>query len=500
MPIGRSRDLRPGARLRTVATALLTLLLSLAALLLPTAKASAATVSFTLGATRTDQDGNTLQLHGLGIIDVGDTWYGFGEDKTGRTKDNTSFQNIPCYTSTDLANWTYQGVALARQSSGDLGPNRIVERPKVIYNSSTRTYVMYTHIDNPSYSEAKVGVATSSTPCGPYTYRGSFRPLGFESRDIGSFQDIDGTAYLLSEDRRHGLRIDRLSADYLSVDSAVAVLGGSDDKSIESPAMVKANGLYYVFGSHLSGWATNDNVYATATSLSGPWSSFRDFAGPGTNTYNSQTANIITVQGTSGTTYLYAGDRWNPNDLGNSQLIWLPLTIRGTTVNLGQYPTWSLDPAAGTWSAGSGLPSAGVHELINAKSSMAMDVYGADPEEKAKVIQFPDHNGDNQKWNLTRVADNIYTLTSVKSGLCLDVPYKSTAAGVQLQQFRCNGGTNQQWALDLVGSYSGSTYMLVGVGSGVNIGVADGSTAEKAAVDQETGAAASAGSQTWSLS
>ena len=102
--------------------------------------------------------------------------------------------------------------------------------------------------------------------------------------------------------------------------------------------------------------------------------------------------------------------------------------------------------------------------------------------------------------NLTKVADNIYTLTSVKSGLCLDVPYKSTATGVQLQQFRCNGGTNQQWALDLVGSYSGITYTLVGVGSGLNIGVADGSTAEKAAVDQETGAAASAGSQTWTLS
>ena len=53
-----------------------------------------------------------------------------------------------------------------------------------------------------------MGVATSPTVCGHYTYRGSFRPLGFQSRDIGLFQDEDGTAYLLSEDREHGLRID----------------------------------------------------------------------------------------------------------------------------------------------------------------------------------------------------------------------------------------------------------------------------------------------------
>ena len=49
--------------------------------------------------------------------------------------------------------------------SGDLGPGRIVERPKIIYNARTKTYVMYMHVDDPKYQEAKVGVATSSTVC-----------------------------------------------------------------------------------------------------------------------------------------------------------------------------------------------------------------------------------------------------------------------------------------------------------------------------------------------
>lgn len=96
--------------------------------------------------------------------------------------------------------WTYVGALLSRTASGDLGPSRVVERPKVIYNSSTRKYVMYLHIDDSSYGEAKVGVATGDSVCGKYNYLGSWRPLGFQSRDIGLYQDDDGKAYLLTED------------------------------------------------------------------------------------------------------------------------------------------------------------------------------------------------------------------------------------------------------------------------------------------------------------
>lgn len=84
------------------------------------------------------------------------------------------------------------------------------------------------------------------------------------------------------------------------------------------------------------------------------------------------------------------------------------------------------------------------------------------------------------------------------AGLCLDVPSRSTTAGVQLQQGTCNGGTNQQWAFDLTGSYTGSNYTLVGIGSGPTIGVA-GSTAQGAAVNQELGGSASANSEAWTL-
>lgn len=309
----------------------------------PAALASPATIH--PGQPWTDQNRNPLQLHGLGIMNVGGTFYGFGEDKVGESQADTSFRAIPCYSSTDLAAWTYVRESLIHQKGGDLGPHRIVERPKVLYNARTKRFVMYLHIDDPSYAEAKVGVATSTSVCGPYSYRGSFRPLGQQSRDIGLFQDSDGTGYLLTEDRAHGLRIDRLSADYLSVTGSVAVLG-----RFEAPAMVKVAGRYYLLGSHLTGWKTNDNEYTTTTSLAGPWSAWHTFAPAGSNTFDSQTANIITVQGSKATTYVYAGDRWTPDNLGNSPLVWLPLTISGTRLSMAWHDTWRIDTGTGTWS------------------------------------------------------------------------------------------------------------------------------------------------------
>lgn len=119
-----------------------------------------------------------------------------GEDHTY----GSEFQNINCYSSTNLVEWTFVGALLTQEGNGDLGPNRVVERPKVIYNSETDKYVLWLHIDDSSYAEAKVGVATGSSVCGEYNYLGSWQPLGYQSRDMTVFQESNGTAYLMSED------------------------------------------------------------------------------------------------------------------------------------------------------------------------------------------------------------------------------------------------------------------------------------------------------------
>jgi hypothetical protein len=202
---------------------------------------------------------------------------------------------------------------------------------------------MYMHVDNSNYTDRKAGVATCNSVCGSYTYRGSLKPLGHDSLDDTLFQD-GATGYFLSEDRTNTkLQVYQLSDDYLTVSSLVTSL-----PQYESPAVVKIDGTYFLFGSHLSGWATNDNQYSTATSMAGPWSTWKSFAPSGTNTCNSQTTFILPVVGASATTYLFLGDRWNSGTLSDSRYVWETLTIKGTTVSMTCATSWNLDVTAGT--------------------------------------------------------------------------------------------------------------------------------------------------------
>ena len=91
---------------------------------------------------------------------------------------------------------------LSRTASGDTGPNRVIERPKIMHNKKTGKYLLWMHIDSSDYSDARIGVAIGDTVCGKYTYLRSERPLGFQSRDSGVFVDDDGKGYLLTEDVR----------------------------------------------------------------------------------------------------------------------------------------------------------------------------------------------------------------------------------------------------------------------------------------------------------
>lgn len=151
---------------------------------------------------------------------------------------------------------------------------------------------------------------------------------------------------MLPAQRANGLRIDQLSSDYLSVAKSTYLWRDS----IEAPAILKRQGTYYMFGSKLTGWDPNDNVYSTASSLSGPWSSWKTFADTGSNTYASQTNYVLPF----GDGAIYMGDRWVSSNLMRSTYVWLPLTFSGTAVSMKNYVNWTPNASAGTWAAGPG--------------------------------------------------------------------------------------------------------------------------------------------------
>jgi hypothetical protein len=440
---------------------LLACLLVLGLLGLGAIPAFAATVTITPGTVWTDTSGNVIQAHGEGITKVGDVYYWLGEDKTG----GSPFQNIKCYSSGDLKNWTFVANVLTRQSSGDLGPNRIVERPHVIYNSATATYVMYMHIDNSNYSERKAGVATSSSVCGSYTYRGSFKPLGHDSLDDNLF--LDGTTgYFLSEDRTNQkLQIYQLSPDFLTVTALVKTL-----PQYESPAMVKIGGTYFLFGSHLTGWSTNDNQYATATSIAGAWSSWRSFAPSGTNTCNSQSTAIVPVSGSTTTSYVFLGDRWNSTNLTDSRYVWEPLTISGTTVTMTCQSNWTIDTATGVIGGGS-TGGTGTSVIRGVGSNRCLEVPNSSTTDGTQTAIRDCNGGASQSWTYNSARQLV-----VYGNKCLDVANQSTSAGAVVQIWTCNGGGNQQWNVNGNGT-------ITGVQSGLCLDVTSAATANGSKVE-----------------
>jgi hypothetical protein len=288
-----------------------------------------------------DNNGKHVEAHGGGIIKVDKTYYWFGEDRSKANDPERRY--VACYASEDLVHWTFKNQVIKTADPDNLGKNFVLERPKVFYNKKTKKYVMYMHIDDASYKMARVGVAICDKVDGDYKYLKSFRPLNHESRDIGQFIDDDGTPYLIFEDRPFGFRIASLSDDYLSVDKEICLI----PQHMEGGALVHYKGLYYDIGSSLTGWRANPNKYATATSLSGPWSEFKDIAPPDANTYGSQSTMILKVVGDKSTTVIFMGDIWEPKTQWDSRYLWMPLQIGDGKLWLPKPQPWTLDVKSG---------------------------------------------------------------------------------------------------------------------------------------------------------
>jgi hypothetical protein len=293
------------------------------------------------GETWPDDRGEHIQAHGGGIIRRNDTFYWYGEQ---RGKDlDPAYKYVSCYSSKDLMNWKFRGNVLKMLPPDSVPSRWVLERPKVFYNRNAKKYVMYFHLDANNYKVAQVGVAVCDKPDGDFMYVKRFRPLGQESRDIGQFIDDDGTAYLVFEDRPHGFHIARLSGDYMTAERDMTLVKAA----MEGGAIVHLDGLYYSIGSGLTGWNPNPNKYATAPTLEGPWTEFRDIAPPETKTYGSQSTMLLKVAGTIDTTVIFMGDIWKPRTQWDSRYLWMPLEISDGKLRLPEPRPWRINVRTG---------------------------------------------------------------------------------------------------------------------------------------------------------
>ncbi|HEY5957295.1 MAG TPA: discoidin domain-containing protein [Polyangiaceae bacterium] len=291
-----------------------------------------------------DTKGNRIEAHGGGFINVSGTWYWIGEDKS---QNSGNFKAVNCYASKDLQNWEFRRAIITKSTASALNTaDRIIERPKVIYNDSTKQFVMWLHWEGQNYAEAAAGVFKSSTIDGDYSYVASFRPKNNMSRDDTLFKDDDGKAYFLSAANENmDLILYQLTDDYLDIGRQVQTLWAGSQR--EAPAILKVDTRYFIMNSAATGWDSNQAKYATATSITGSWSSLSNIGS--STTFDTQPTYVLPIKGTKQTTYVYAGDRWQDPDLKGSKYIWLPLTINGTSMTMDYYETWKLNLTTGEW-------------------------------------------------------------------------------------------------------------------------------------------------------
>ena len=300
------------------------------------------------GTMWTDSDGRSVQAHGAGFLQVGDTWYMIGEDRA-----SSWHPDVNMYSSKDLQHWKFEGKIIEnRKTHPDLGIRRFIERPKILWNKKTGKFVVWCHWEGSNYGASEAGVFVSDNVTGPYTYHWSGRPLGIKSRDCNVFQDDDGTAYFIStiEENQH-LGFFRLSDDYLQAEECTQLFKGM---SREAPALVKVDGTYFMLSSACTGWNPNQCKLSYSRNITSGWSRLENIGDK--IAYDTQAAAILTIKGTKQTTYLYVGDRWMDPSLPESKTIIFPLVFKNGKCDIIPLDRFEINFKTGEWKSAQSYP------------------------------------------------------------------------------------------------------------------------------------------------
>lgn len=319
-----------------------------------------------------DVSGNPIYSQGGNILKAGNTYYWYGVRYNGAVtyyndpsepNGNTGFSAVTCYSSTDLVHWIFEGDVITGATDGSTWDTGWVGRLGVVFNANTGKYVLLTQYNGPKGNG--IAFATSSSPTGTFTFDHVQTSIDdvvhHMSGDQSIFIDDDGTPYLIFDNKRGRthLYVSALRAsDHLHVEPAINVHNymGPTGEGREGNAMFKYKGVYYLCSSDLHGWNASHTYCICATNITGPYSN--EFVLRGTEndfSHVSQSSMFIKVQGSSGTTILYGGDRWSDfagNGLGYN--VWAPLSFDGSTPVFHSLSQFNLDAATGTWSVGSG--------------------------------------------------------------------------------------------------------------------------------------------------
>ncbi len=315
------------------------------------------------------KDGKPIYSQGGGIFRFADPltglkkyyWYGvhyaeadsYRNDPSVTHTKSATFESVTCYSSVDLANWTFEGDVLTKEEVNK-SKKGWVGRLGVAYIKELNKYAMVVQHD------AKVLFALSDSPTGQFTCHQeiSMEPMigTTNTGDQTVFTDEDtGKSYLIYS---YGRGRNKIYVSEIGVkDEKVNLLDCTQifkGESREGNCMFKYNNRYYMFASNIYGWDASLAYYLVADDIRGPYlptnemlvmhGTTEDYA------HVSQTGFFCSVKGSEQETIIYCGDRWANfagNGLGYNQ--WCPISFDGKTPVFNSLSSWNLNANTGTW-------------------------------------------------------------------------------------------------------------------------------------------------------
>jgi hypothetical protein len=253
--------------------------------------------------------------------------------------------------------WKNEGVVLhvvKNDRTDDLAYGGILERPKVVFNRKTKEFIMYFKLklmeEDQKYavhgSPMYYGVAVSDSPSGPFVYSHKYLVGPEGSGDFTLFEDDDGQVYLFCAKKpNHLMGFIKLDSNYMNTTGGFTPLD-QNATEFEAPAVFKANGLYYVFGSGTKGYHPTVSRMAFAKNIDGPWTLVSAGYARGENkdiTFGGQVTYVIPVNNKA-ETYIVAMDRWRPTHPYLASYLWLPLQFDENGIPFVEFmDRWALD-------------------------------------------------------------------------------------------------------------------------------------------------------------
>jgi hypothetical protein len=265
-----------------------------------------------------DTDGNRIQAHGGSVLHLDGTFYWYGENKE-KTKPGNGVWHwgVRCYSSTDLYNWTDEGLVIPPVEDdprSPLHPARLVDRPHIVRDERTGKFVCWLKIMGAVQTST---VLVADHLLGPYEIvRTGLRPLGMSAGDFDLVVAPDGKGYYYFERVHSELICADLTDDLTDVTGYYSTHfpRRRPPEVREAPAHFERDGRHYLFTSGTTGYYPNRSEVAVADTYHGPWTVLGDPhpADPTATSFRSQISSVF-KHPAKDDLYIALADRWLPD-------------------------------------------------------------------------------------------------------------------------------------------------------------------------------------------